>query len=253
MGGVSVKGRVVDGLVLTGLMGFAASAGGAERSGMTAGARWLPVRSLATDFQPGQLPTRAQQTVLGRLKLDSIARVSSTRIRGKTVTGDLLVIKGEYQNLTTERSYWTEGYAFVFGTRPTLCKLATCGPLPAGGWWLMTHQFGTPIIDYPLNNTVPAHSTVSFREAIPMPQPSVSRGTTNTPSNSSTTTTITTTTTSTSTTTAGAAQANQAIHSLADIWLLPIYAAFNYYEQPFPHSQLIRLSSYFGRTAIPTA
>jgi hypothetical protein len=41
------------------------------------------------------------------------------------------------------------------------------------------------------------------------------------------------------------------IRTLRDVWLLPIYAAFNYYEQPFPPSELVRLSTYLGRTAFP--
>jgi hypothetical protein len=225
----------VGSLVATALAGLAASIGAAADAGTRQSPAWIPVRSLATDFQPGQLPTRAHQVVLGRLKLNSIARVSSVRIHGKTTTGDQLVIQGEYQNLTTQPTYWTEGYAFVFGTSPTLCTLNTCGPLPAGDWSGMTHRFGKPIVDYPKTSKVAARSTVSFREAIPMPLVS--------PASASTTTTATT----------AAAPSSPAISSLRDIWLLPIYAAFNYYEQPFPRSQLIRLSSYFGRTVIPGA
>ncbi len=216
-------------------VGLAASTGVAAAAGTQKGRAWVPVRSLATDFQPGQLPTRAHQVVLGRLRLNSIVRVSSVRIHGKTTTGDLLVIQGEYQNLTTQPTYWTEGYAFVFGTSPTFCTLNTCGPLPAGDWSGMTHRFGEPITDYPKTSKVAARATVSFREAIPMPRAS--------PASASTTTTAT----------AAAATTSPTIESLRDIWLLPIYAAFNYYEQPFPRSQLIRLSSYFGQTAIPRA
>ncbi len=219
-------------LVATAVAGLVASIGVAAAAGTQNGRAWIPVRSLATDFQPGELPKRAHQVVLGRLKLNSIARVSSVRIHGKTTTGDLLVIQGEYQNLTTQPTYWTEGYAFVFGTSPTLCTLDTCGPLPAGDWSGMTHRFGKPIVDYPNTSKVAARATVSFREAIPMPAV--------TPESASTTTTATT-------------PSSPAISSLRDIWLLPIYAAFNYYEQPFPYSQLIRLSSYFGRTAISGA
>jgi hypothetical protein len=193
---------------------------------VSAGARkresppWIPVRSAATTHQFGQLPTRAPQVVLGRLRLDHLTRVSSVVIRGRKTTGDLLVIHGEYQNLTSQATYWTEGYAFVFGTKPRRCTLDTCGPLPKGAWMLMTHGFGTPIVDYPATGKVAAHQTVTFREAIPLPP---------------------------------AKRPNPAIRSLRDIWLLPIYAAFNYYELPFPPSQLIRLSAYFGRTSIPRA
>jgi hypothetical protein len=180
---------------------------------------WITVRSSALNYQFGE--TYAQeiprQDVVGRLRLRRVTRVSSLVLRGKKALGDLLVIEGDYQNLTTQPTYWTAGYAFTFGTNPTRCKLETCGPLPKGDWGRLVHGFGTPIVDYPRKGKVAAHATVSFREAIPLPHPS---------------------------------KADPAIRSLRDIWLLPIYAAFNYYELPFPSSQLIRLSSYFGRTAI---
>jgi hypothetical protein len=53
--------------------------------------------------------------------------------------------------------------------------------------------------------------------------------------------------------TINSASANPVIHSLRDIWMLPIYGAFNYYNTPFPPSELIRLSSYFGAVTIPHA
>jgi hypothetical protein len=181
---------------------------------------WITVRSSALNYQFGE--TYAQETphqdVVGRLRLNRVTRVSSVVIHGKKMVGDLLMIEGEYQNVTTQPTYWTAGYAFTFGTKPTDCTLETCGPLPKGNWGRLVHAFGTPIVDYPHEGKVAAHATVSFREALPLPR--VSR-------------------------------ANPVIHSLRDIWLLPVYAAFNYYELPFPSSQLIRLSSYFGRISIP--
>ena len=183
---------------------------------------WITVRSSALNYQFGE--TYAQETphqnVIGRLKLNRLTRVSSVVIRGKKTVGDLLLIEGEYQNLTTQATYWTEGYAFTFGTKPTHCTFQTCGPLPKGDWGRLVHGFGTPIVDFPDKGKVAAHATVSFREAIPLPARS---------------------------------KANPVIRSLRDIWLLPIYAAFNYYELPFPSSELIRLSSYFGTASIPTS
>jgi hypothetical protein len=208
---------------LAGLLLGAALAGLAPiaAAGASAGARkdtaWVPVKSLATNYQFGELPTRAKQAVVGRVKLDQITRVSSVVIHGKKTAGDLLVIRGKYQNLTGQRSYWTEGYAFTFGTQPFRCTLTVCGITPKGEWWQIKHAFGTPIVDYPAERAVPAHGTVAFREAIPLPP----------------------------------AEKSPPVRSLGDIWLLPIYAAFNYYEQPFPHEQLVRLSTYFAQTAIP--
>ncbi len=211
---VSVFGAtVLEMLVLAALGTASTGASGNEPA-------WITVRSSALNHQFGE--TYAQeiphQDVVGRLKLNRVTRVSSVVIRGKKALGDLLVIEGDYQNLTTQPTYWTAGYAFTLGTNPTRCTLETCGPLPKGDWGRLVHAFETPIVDYPRKGKVAAHATVSFREAIPLPR--VSR-------------------------------ANPVIRSLRDIWLLPIYAAFNYYELPFPPSQLIRLSSYFGRTSIP--
>jgi hypothetical protein len=177
---------------------------------------WLPVRSLAINYQFGELPKAAHQTVVGRVRIDQVARVKSAVINGKRREGDLLLVRGRYENLQGQPTYWTEGYAFVFGTRPTRCKLETCGPLPKGTWLKMTHAFGVPYVDYPLASKVRAHGAIAFREAIPMPP---------------------------------VTSANPAIASPREVWLLPIYAAFNYYEQPFPVSQLIRLSDYLGRDA----
>jgi hypothetical protein len=175
---------------------------------------WLTIRSSALNYQFGE--SYAQETphqdIVGRLRLDRLARVSSVVIRGRRRTGDLLVMTGKYENLTSQPSYWTEGYAFTFGTEPRLCTLNTCGPLPEGDWGSMSHAFGAPIVDYPLKSKVAPHATISFREAIPLPP------------------------------------AAGSIRTLRDIWLLPIYAAFNYYELPFPYHQLVPLSAYFGRT-----
>jgi hypothetical protein len=200
---------------------LASAAFGAVTTNASAnGPAWITVRSSALNYQFGE--TYAQeiphQDVVGRLKLNRVSRVSSVVIRGRKALGDLLVIEGDYQNLTTQPTYWTAGYAFTFGTKPTRCTVETCGPLPKGDWGRLVHAFGAPIVDYPRKGKVAAHATVSFREAIPLPH--VSR-------------------------------TNPVIRSLRDIWLLPIYAAFNYYELPFPPSQLIRLSWYFGRTSIP--
>lgn len=187
-------------------------------------AHWITVRSLATNYQFGELPTRAHQKVLGRIRLDHVARVASVVIHGKRRTGDLLLLEGTYQNLAGVPSYWTEGYAFTLGRNPAPCTPTLCGITPTGGkWWHMTHDLGTPIVDYPPKRTVASNQTVRFREAIPLPR---ARG--------------------------GGSKAPP-IRSLRDVWLLPIYAAFNYYEQPFPPSQLVRLSTYLGRTAFPGA
>jgi len=211
MGGWPKVGGVVAALAAALLV--AAPAGAAR----TAGPQWLTVRSSALNYQFGE--TYAQETphqeVVGRVRIDRLARVSSVVIRGKRHNGDLLVISGKYENVTSEPSYWTEGYAYTFGTKPRLCTFNTCGPLPKGSWGALTHAFGAPIVDYTAKSKVAAHATVSFREAIPLP--------------------------------AGARSG--AIRSLRDIWVLPIYAAFNYYELPFPYHQLVRLSDYFGRTA----
>jgi hypothetical protein len=188
-------------------------------------ASWITVRSLATNYQFGELPTRAHQKVLGRVRLDRVARVTSVVIHGKRRTGDLLLIEGAYQNLAGVPSYWTEGYAFTLGRDPARCTTVKCGITPTEGeWWHMTHDFGTPIVDYPAKRTVAPNQTVTFREAIPMPprpRPGASTG--------------------------------SEIRTLHDVWLLPIYAAFNYYEQPFPPSQLVRLSDYLGQIAFPRA
>ena len=136
----------------------------------------------------------------------------SITIAGKRHTGNLLVLTGEYENLTSQATYWTEGYAFWFGTNPKLCTFATCGPLPKGRWGSMSHAFGGAIVDRPSVGKVPPHGTVSFREAIALPSVAPPP-------------------------------------SLRGIWVLPIYAAFNYYELPFPYDQLVRLSDYLGRTA----
>jgi hypothetical protein len=209
------------GSTLLGMLALAAfSAASAGASGNQSA--WIAVRSSALNHQFGE--TYAQETphqnVVGRLKLNRVTRVSSVVIRGKRAVGDLLVVEGDYQNLTTQPTYWTAGYAFTFGTEPERCTFQTCGPLPKGNWGQLEHAFGTPIVDYPHEGKVAAHATVSFREAIPLPHVS---------------------------------KANPTIRSLRDIWLLPIYAAFNYYELPFPSSQLIRLSTYFGRTSIPAS
>jgi hypothetical protein len=210
------------GVLVTALLGMLAPAAlGAENTGVSGREpAWITVRSSALNYQFGE--TYAQETphqdVVGRLKLNRVSRVPSVVIHGKKTVGDLLIIEGEYQNLTTQPTYWTAGYAFTFGTKPSRCTFEACGPLPKGDWGRLVHAFGTPILDYPDKGKVAAHATVSFREAIPLPIVS---------------------------------KANPVIHSLRDMWLLPIYAAFNYYELPFPSSQLIRLSSYFGRTSIP--
>ena len=199
--------------------GLAAGASGTRDA---KAASWITVRSLATNYQFGELPTRADQKVLGRVRLDHVARVASVVIHGKRRTGDLLLIEGAYQNLAGVPSYWTEGYAFTLGRNPAPCTTTLCGITPTEGkWWHMTHDFGTPIVDYPLKRTVASNQTVRFREAIPLPPSGGSKG--------------------------------PDIRTLRDVWLLPIYAAFNYYEQPFPPSQLVRLSTYLGRTTFPRA
>jgi hypothetical protein len=207
-------------LVAGALVVLASAAGAGATTGTRENLKWIPVRSSPLNYQFGE--TYAQETphqdLVGRLKLDRVTRVSRVVIHGKTVTGDLLVIVGEYQNATTQPTYWTEGYAFTFGTKPSRCTFDTCGPLPKGDWGRLIHAFGTPIVDYPAKGKVAAHETVSFREAISLPSGKSAR------------------------------PPAPVIHSLSDIWLLPIYAAFNYYELPFPRSQLIRLSSYFGRS-----
>jgi hypothetical protein len=162
----------------------------------------------------GDLPTPIRQEVVGRLKLDRVARVSRVVIHGRTYAGDYLVISGRYRNTSSQAAYWSESYAFDFGTRPKRCTVVTCGPgIPKGDWSLMEHAFGVPVVDYPAKTTVAPHRTVSFREAIPLPADA------------------------------------SGIDDLSDVWVLPIYAAFNYYELPFPLSQLVRLSTYFSRAA----
>ena len=201
--------------------GFTLSATGARDA---KAAPWITVRSLATNYQFGELPTRAHQKVLGKIRLDRVARVASVVVHGKRRTGDLLLIEGAYQNLTGQPSYWTEGYAFTLGRDPAPCTTTLCGITPTEGQWShMTHDFGTPIVDYPARRTVAANQTVTFREAIPMPPRSRKGG-----------------------------SKGSDIRTLRDVWLLPIYAAFNYYEQPFPPSQLVRLSDYLGQTAFST-
>jgi hypothetical protein len=186
-------------------------AGGA--SGARAGTAWLTVRTAAMQEDLGALPTPVAQEVVGRVKLDRISRVSRVTIHGKTHLGDFLVIEGRYENTSSQPSYWSEAYAFDFGTGPKLCTVKTCGPaIPKGDWSLMEHKFGVPILDYPATRSVAGHHSVVFREAVPLPP------------------------------------GKHGIVSMRDVWLLPIYAAFNYYELPFPRSQLVRLSAYFGRT-----
>src|SRR5215471_8233044 len=67
-------------------------AAGAARGGDAKAASWITVRSLATNYQFGELPTRAHQKVLGRVRLDRVARVASVVVHGKRRTGDLLLI-----------------------------------------------------------------------------------------------------------------------------------------------------------------
>jgi hypothetical protein len=84
-----------------------------------------------------------------------------------------------------------------------------------GEWWHVTHAFGAPIVDYPAKPVVRPRGTITFREeAIPLPH--------------------------------GASRTIGGVSSLRDVRLLPIYAAFNYHEEPFPHSELVRLSEYLG-------
>jgi hypothetical protein len=195
-----------------------APAGSTAAGVRSASAGWLPVRTLAMQEDLGDLPTPIPQEVVGRLKLDRVARVPRVVIHGKTHTGDFLVISGRYRNSSSQPAYWSESYAFDLGTEPRHCTVALCGPgIPKGDWSLMEHAFGIPIVDYPAKKAVAPHSTVSFREAIPLP-----------------------------------ARAS-GIHDLGDVWVLPIYAAFNYYELPFPLSQLVRLSTYLGRTSFATS
>jgi hypothetical protein len=73
-------------------------------------------------------------------------------------------------------------------------------------------------VDYPEKRTVPPGGTVSFRQAIPLP-----------------------------------AGARSSVRSLRDLWLVPLYTAFNDYDLPYDQAQLIRLATYFGRSELPTS
>jgi hypothetical protein len=174
---------------------------------------WVPVKSLPLKRQFGEFPERAPQQLLGRLKLERVERVSSAVIRGKRIEGDLLVIGGKYQNLTSQASYWSEGLAFSVGGSPRRCTINTCGVRLPEGDWRLTRELAKPVVDYPRANKVPAKGTVSFREAIPVP-PGL----------------------------------RSSIRSFRDVWLLPIYLANNYYDLPYDFTQFVRLSTYLGRT-----
>jgi len=179
---------------------------------------WVQITSIPLKRQFGEFPERVQQRTFGRLRLDDVARVTSAVIGDKQVRGDLLLIKGRYQNLSSQPTYWSEGAAFEITPALRRCTVDTCGPaLPKGDWRLPPAE-SAPIVDYPDGRTVPPGATVSFRQAIHLP--------------------------------AGAATS---VRSLRDLWLVPLYTALNAYDLPYDQAQLIRLATYFGRSELPTS
>jgi hypothetical protein len=176
--------------------------------------RWVNIRTPAIDAIT-RPPTRAAQLTVGRVKLAHVARVAATSVRGKRVTGDLLVVTGQYRNTIASPSGWAEGLAFYLGVSPVPCTASTCPTgVPAGSWYTLT-PFLRPLIDYPRQENIPGRHTVPFRFVIRL-------------------------------------DPSDPVHDLGDLWLLPI---FNVRSEvlPFEKSQLVRLSDYFGVTAIPTS
>jgi hypothetical protein len=190
----------------------------APAAGAAPTTRWVPVRTPGIDTL-ARPPVRAAQLTVGRVKLVHVARVSATTVRGKRVTGDLLVVTGEYWNTIASPSGWREGLAFYLGVSPALCTQSACPTgTPAGSWYTFT-PFLRPLVDYPRQENILGGHIVRFRFVIQLNP--------------------------------GGSAPNDAIHDLGDLWLLPI---FNVHSEvlPFEQPQVIRLSDYFGQTPIPT-
>jgi hypothetical protein len=180
--------------------------------------RWVTIRTPGIRVDYGNNPAKQKQYVVGRLRLDRVVRVTSTTVRGRRVTGDLLVVKGSYQNLATTPSNWHEGIAFYLGLAPQPCGPDTCGPgMPTGDWYTFTPYMHS-LADVPKLTNVASRQTVAFRLVVQLNP--------------------------------GAAGPNPAVTTLGDLWLLPIYD-IHFPKLPFLRGQLISLATYFGTTTIP--
>jgi hypothetical protein len=194
---------------------------GGARGAVASSNPWITIETPSIHVDYGNLPAHIAQTPVGRLRLDHIARVTTTIVHGQRVRGDLLVISGDYRDIDASPSNWIEGTAFYIGTNPTLCALKTCGPgMPPGVWYTMGSLFPAPLVDYPSKSLLQGGQSVAFRIVLRL--------------------------------SSNPSKPNLKVRDLSDLWLLREYNIY-FSSLPFERSQLLNLSSYFGYKTIPTA